>query len=298
MNLEYLKTFLEVKRIGSFSEVAKRLGISQPAVSFQIGKLERELGVRIFERSHAGISLTPAGIRLVAFAEATEKSVAVLERDIETLRENVVGDLEIGASTIPGEYILPARLAEFKKRHPAVRITVNTADSRKVVAGVRRGRYAVGFCGLPPNQPDLESFPFAADEIVLVTSAHHPLASVGQISVEALAGEPFISRAATSGTQDSLKQLVSRAGYDTRAWQTSMVLGSTQAVISAVESGAGIAFVSNLALERSLAAGTLKRVSVDGLDLARRFYCVYRRDSLTSRLMTEFVDFIRQPTPD
>jgi len=65
-----------------------------------------------------------------------------------------------------------------------------------------------------------------------------------------------------------------------------------------VECGAGIAFVSNLALERSLAAGTLKRVRVDGVDMARRFYCVYRRDSLTSRLMTEFVDFIRPATPD
>jgi DNA-binding transcriptional LysR family regulator len=298
MNLEYLKTFLEVKRIGSFSEVAKRLGISQPAVSFQIGKLERELGVRLFERSHAGISLTPAGTRLVAFAEATEKSVAVLERDIETLREDVVGDLAIGASTIPGEYILPVRLADFKARHPAVRIVVNVADSRKVVAGVRQGRYAVGFCGMPPNEPDLESFPFAADEIVLVAGARHSMATVRHVSFEALEGEPFISRAETSGTQDSLKKLVSQAGYDTRSWQTSMVLGSTQAVISAVESGAGIAFVSNLALERSLAAGTLKRIRVDGVDLARRFYCVYRRDSLTSRLMTEFVDFIRQATPD
>ena len=119
-----------------------------------------------------------------------------------------------------------------------------------------------------------------------------------RICFEALEGEPFISRAETSGTQDSLKKLVSQAGYDTRSWQTSMVLGSTQAVISAVESGAGIAFVSNLALERSLAAGTLKRIRVDGVDLARRFYCVYRRDSLSSRLMTEFVDFIRQATPD
>jgi len=298
MNLEYLKTFLNVKRVGSFSEVAKRLGMSQPAVSFQIGKLERELGVRLFERGHGGISLTPAGERLVDFAEATEKAVVALERDIETLREDVVGDLDISAGTIPGEYILPGLLAEFKTRHPAVRITVNVSDSRKVVDGVRRGRYAVGFCGMPPDEPELDSFPFAADEIALVADAHHPLAAVARVSLDALEGETFVSRAATSGTQVSLKDLISRAGYDIRAWQTSMVLGSTQAVISAVESGAGLAFVSSLALERSLAAGTLKRIRVDGINLARRFYCVYRQDSLTSRLMTEFVAFMRQVTPD
>jgi len=294
MNLDYLRTFLAVSRAGSFSEAAKQFGISQPAVSFQIGKLERELGTRIFERGVRGISLTPAGARLVTFAELVEDAHISLSRDIETLREEIVGLLEIGASTIPGEYLLPEILSEFKARHPAVGIQVRISDSRDVIDGVRRGRYPVGFCGVPPVEPDLICFPFAADEITLIVYPEHPLAVRARVTIDELEGEAFIFRASTSGTQESLETLLTAAGYDLRRWQPAMMLGSTQAVISAVERGAGIAFVSSRALERSLAAGALRRLGVSGVNLSRKFYCLHRREGLTSRLLQEFVAFVEK----
>ena len=111
MNLDHLKTFQEVVRLGSFSEVARKLAISQPAVSFQIQKLEHELGTRLIDRSQRAITLTAAGKRLLNFAESIEKERDLLQHDLEHMREEVSGDLRIAASTIPGEFLLPRLLA-------------------------------------------------------------------------------------------------------------------------------------------------------------------------------------------
>jgi DNA-binding transcriptional LysR family regulator len=111
-----------------------------------------------------------------------------------------------------------------------------------------------------------------------------------------LDGEPLIFRETTSGTQRSLENLLSRAGLDIRRWVPNMILGSTQAVVSAVAVGAGIAFVSNLAIKNSLAQGLVRQVDVKGLCLKRDFYCVYRQERIVSRLLDEFISFVQIET--
>ncbi|OGO23053.1 MAG: hypothetical protein A2144_11930, partial [Chloroflexi bacterium RBG_16_50_9] len=248
MNLEYLKTFREVVRLGSFSEVAKKLSLSQPAVSFQIQMLENELGIRLIDRNQRTIIPTTAGKRLLRFAESTEVEREQLQRDLEQMREEVSGELVIAASTIPGEFLLPPLLAEFRQLNPAVRIRVTVSDSMTVINRVRDNTYEVGFCGMAPAGQDLESFRVAVDEIVLIVFPDHPFAQRGEVSRADLAGEPLIFREDTSGTQQNLESQMYRIGFDLRKWVPNLVLGSTQAVVSAVEARAGIAFVSNLAI--------------------------------------------------
>jgi DNA-binding transcriptional LysR family regulator len=293
MNIEHLYTFQEVARVGSFSEVAKKLGISQPAVSFQIQKLEQELGIRLIDRSQRAITLTEAGKRLLLFAEAVEIEREHLQHDLEQMRDEIAGDLLICASTIPGEYLLPPLLAKFKQRYPAVRIQVDVSDSVTVINRIRDNTCEVGFCGIGPEGQDLASFKIASDEIVLIVFPEHPFARKGEIAPDELDGEPFIFREATSGTQRSLESRLSKAGLDIRKWTPHLVLGSTQAVVLAVVAGAGIAFVSDLAVKKGLAPGRVHQVSVRGLRLSRDFYCVYRQERIVSRLNEEFINFMR-----
>ena len=190
MNLENLKTFQEVVRLGSFSEVAKKLAISQPAVSFQIQKLEQELGIRLIDRTQRAITLTAAGKRLLRFAESVEEEREHLQRDLEQMREEVSGDLLIAVSTIPGEFLLPPLLAKFKQMHPAVRIQVAVSDSLTVINEVRENTYEVGFCGVAPEGQDLALFKLAGDEIVLIVFPEHPFARRGEVAPAELEGEP------------------------------------------------------------------------------------------------------------
>jgi DNA-binding transcriptional LysR family regulator len=293
MNIEHLKTFQEIVRLGSFSDVAKKLGISQPAVSFQIQKLEQELGMRLVDRSQRTITLTQAGQRLLRFAETVAAERESLRADLEQMREDISGDLHIAASTIPGEFLLPSLLAEFKKMHPAVKIRLDVSDSLTVIDRIRDHTCEIGFCGVTPEGRDLTSFKVAGDEIVLIVFPGHPFARKGEIAPDELEGEPLIFREATSGTQRSLENLLSRAGLNIRKWVPNMVLGSTQSVVSAVAAGAGIAFISNLAIKNSLSQGYVRQVSVKGLRLVRDFYCVYRQERIVSRLLEGFINFVQ-----
>ena len=293
MNIDHLKTFREVVKLGSFSEVAKKLSITQPAVSFQIQKLEQQLGARLIDRTQRTITLTTAGKRLLRFAESIEAEREQLMNDLEQIREEVSGELIIAASTIPGEFLLPSMLSKFKGIHPAVRIRVDISDSLTVINGVRNNSYEVGFCGVAPEGHDLTSFKIASDEIVLIVHPEHPFADKDEITPTELKGEPLIFREATSGTQRNLENALSSAGLDTRKWVPNLVLGTTQAVVSAVAAGAGIAFVSNLAIKQSLALGLIRQVEMSGLQMSRGFYCIYRRERVVSRLLEEFINFIQ-----
>ncbi len=292
MNLDYLKTYLEVIRLGSFSGVARKLSISQPAVSFQIQKLEQDLGVRLIDRSKKAVTMTEAGKRLLRFAESVEEELGRLRHDIDQLREEVTGNLVVTASTIPGEFLLPSILSEFKALHPAIRAQVAITESLTVISGVRDGSYEVGFCGIAPEGQDLESFKTAEDEIVLIVFPGHPFTERREVSPAELEGEPLIFREETSGTQQSLQTLLSKSGLDLGKWVPNLLLGTTQAVVSTVEAKAGIAFVSNLAINKSLALDLVKVVKVEGLTLRRDFFCIYRKERIVSRLLEEFIAFV------
>ena len=293
MNLDYLKTFVEVVKLGSFSEVAKKLSISQPAVSFQIQRLERELGVRLIDRTQKAIAMTEAGKRVLRFAEWVEQERSRLLSDLERLREEVVGDLVIAASTIPGEFLVPPILGEFKALHPGVGAQVVASDSLGVISGVQNGTYEVGFCGIAPEGGELESFKMAEDEIVLIVPPEHPFAQRPEVSLLDLEGESLIFREETSGTQRVLESSLLKLGFDLGRWRPRLVLGTTQAVVSAVEAGLGVAFVSSLAIKKSLALGLVKVVEVNGLKLRRDFFCIYRKERVVSRLLEEFIAFVR-----
>jgi len=293
MNLDYLITYLEVIKLGSFSEVAKKLAISQPAVSFQIQKLEHEIGIRLIDRSQRVITVTEAGKRFAAFSKSIVEAQAKLQSDLDRLRDEVTGNLVITASTIPGEFLLPSVLASFKSLHPAIGVEMNVSDSICVIAGIRNSDYDIGFCGIAPDGDDLECSKIAEDEIVLIVPAQHPFSEMKKISIADLEGEPFIFREETSGTQQNLQEYLSEINTKVVKPGAKMVMGTTQAVVTGVESGAGIAFVSNMAIKKSIALGLVKVVKVDGFQLNRAFFLIYRKERVVSRLLQEFISFIK-----
>ena len=156
MNLDYLVTFVEVARTGSFSEVAKMHSISQPAVSFQIRKLEHELGIRLIDRSQKTLMLTEAGKKWLRVAENVDKEQSRLLHELDLLREDIAGNLLISASTIPGEFLLPPILGKFRALHPVVTAQVVISDSMTVINCVQGGDYDVGFCGITPKSRELK----------------------------------------------------------------------------------------------------------------------------------------------
>ena len=293
MNLDYLITYLEVIKLGSFSEVAKKLAISQPAVSFQIQKLEHEIGIRLIDRSQRVITVTEAGKRFAAFSKSVVEAQAKLQSDLDRLRDEVTGNLVITASTIPGEFLLPSVLASFKSLHPAIGVEMNVSDSICVIAGIRNSDYDIGFCGIAPDGDDLECSKIAEDEIVLIVPAQHPFSEMKKISIADLEGEPFIFRELGSGTFKILDDYLKAAGSKgLDALQPIARFGTSTAVKEGIKAGLGVSILSSRAIDTELRTGMLKALKVKGPSLVRSFYLIRDKRRIASPPCQAMIDFL------
>jgi DNA-binding transcriptional LysR family regulator len=295
VNLDHVRSFLEVIKRGSLSEAARALGISQPAVSNQIKGLERELGMELLIRGERGVvSLTAAGEVFLAFARQVVAAHEEMLQQLRHIKEEVSGELVIAASTTPGEFVLPQLLTDFKSRHPHVEAKVTIADTRDVVEKVLARECDIGFIGAPIERPRLTLVPLIKDEIVLAVYPNHLFAGREAVRLEELHGQRLILREEGSGTRRSLEQLLAERGENLPEDNVVLVLGSTHAIIEAIQSRLGIGFVSALAASRLQASGQLCMVSIAGLSLTRDLFVAYDEGQLSTRLRQEFLTFARE----
>ena len=249
MDLAWMTSFLAVARTGSMTAAAAELGISQPGVSRQIQRLEEEIGVALFDRGNRTLRLTPAGERFRAYADTALAQHEAVLRELRGEVAVLAGELRIGASSTPGEFLVPQWVATFVERHPRVRPEVAIADTGIVEDAVRAHRYDLGFVGACLQGRGLVYTVVADDEVVLAVPASHPFAGRGAVTLEEVTGQPFLVREGGSGTAASVVRILAEQGLRLPEHRTVMVLGSTQAIVSGVEQGLGLGWVSSRALE-------------------------------------------------
>jgi DNA-binding transcriptional LysR family regulator len=210
------------------------------------------------------------------------------------IKEEVSGELVIAASTTPGEFVLPQLLTDFKARYPQVEAQVAIADTGDVVEKVLARECDIGFIGAPIERPRLTLVPLIKDEIVLAVYPDHPFAGREAIRLGELQGQRLILREEGSGTRRSLEQLLAERGETLPENNVVLVLGSTHAVIEAIQAGLGIGFVSAFAVSRLQASGQLCTVPIDGFSLTRDLFVAYEEGQLSTRLRQEFLAFARE----
>src|SRR5262245_9500873 len=158
--LPYLETFAKVAELASFTAAAKELGLTQAAISQRVHALEQAVNTALFERQPGKTGLTEAGQRLYPFAQR----ILTLHREaigaVTGQSLALTGELALAASSIPGEHLLPAMLAQFRREHPGVHVRVSVADSLAVARAVAEGEAHVGLVGAKNKLPHLEFRPF------------------------------------------------------------------------------------------------------------------------------------------
>lgn len=293
MNLAELHSFAMVARHGSFSRAARELGLTQPGVSRQVQRLERELGVELLHRRHGEVVLTDAGEHVLAYSEEVLERHRRLLDDLHGEIANLSGTLRIAASTTPGELLVPDIVAAFTARHPAVSPQIFITDSVEVITELRERHWHVGFTGARLPDPVLRYDVVAQDEIVLAVPAQHPFASRGEIALHELEGQPVLEREPGSGTLRSVRDELAKHGLSLPQYRVAMVLGTTQAIVLAVEKGHGVGWVSSLALARHPASG-IAQVRIADTPLIRSLYLVTEPQRLLPPMVNAFVDWVRQ----
>jgi DNA-binding transcriptional LysR family regulator len=261
-------------------------------VSQRIAVLEKELRVSLFDRRAGRISLTEAGQRLYGYARKILDLHEQARKDLGGFHPPVSGDLPIAASSVPGECFLPALLSAFHEKHPHVHVRATVSDSGSVMKDVEKGQASLGLVGQKAEKSNLESRPIGRDSLVLIVPSGHPWATRRSISLKTLTSEPLIIRELGSGSRGALEKSLERVEASLADLNTTLELGSNAAIKDAVRRGLGVAFLSQLAVQRELDAGELKTVTVKGLDLERHFYVVYHRRRPLPPAASVFLHFL------
>jgi DNA-binding transcriptional LysR family regulator len=290
MNIAELEALKAVAETGSFTRAADRLGMSQPGLSRQIQRLERELGTRLLERRGTGATLTDAGRESMQFAIRTISDFDALVSRFGPDPSALSGVIRIAASSTPAEYLVPALIAEFTTEHTSIAVEVLVADSAQVARTLGDRQADLGLSGMPSTSVGYSTIPMSKDEVVLAVSNSHRFADQRSITIDQLRDENIIEREGGSGTWQTVVQALSAAGIELPEHKVSMTLGSTQAVIAAVEQNLGVGFVTNHAVDSH--SKDVVAIRIDGLSLERDLNLVYETGRVRGRHTQAFIDFI------
>jgi DNA-binding transcriptional LysR family regulator len=292
MNFKQLEAFIWVAELQSFTRAARQLYMSQPAVSFQIKALEEDLQVALFQRGDKKVILTEAGRLLYPEAKQMIRHYHRIKAGLDDLKGLKTGHLVIGASTIPGEYLLPLLIGGFKEKYPGIQVVLKVAGSGQVCRWIRDREIDLGVTGTTLEGEGIDCQPWLMDQLVLIVPPTHPWSALDAITVDDLKNESMILREQGSGTRRSLEQKLGEKGVLLDKIPHTMELGSTRAVITAVEANLGVSIVSKYAVQESLELSKVKKVQLDGVDLSRYLYQVRHTQGIGGYAIEAFITFV------
>ena len=291
--LQELEVFVMVAEQGSFSRAGEMLNLSQPAVSQTIQALETRFGAELFIRHRRGVLLTDAGEALLPMAQELLTNARRVEENMGGLQGAVVGKLTVGCSTASGKYLLPRLIARFRRRFSRVRVDVAVRDRRRMFDMLLAGQVHFAVSSKRIEHSEIEYLPFYADEVVLIVAADHPWAKFGRVYPDDLLDVPLILREDGSGTSESVFQGLLHHDITPDMLNVVMVLGNAEAIAMAVEERIGVAFVSRLVAQRSIALGQVAEVAVEGMTLKHELHFARNLRLPSTRSQTEFWDFVQ-----
>lgn len=294
MNLNLFKTYVKVVETQNLSKTAEEFGLSQPAVTKQIQALEDTYGVLLLERSGRRLKTTEAGETLYYCARDIIKAMDKTDKAMEEVSESRKGSLCLGASNIPGEYILPQLIKRFKEKYPNVSISIDIADTEKIFSRLAERELDVGIVGGWINNRKIEGFEWLEDELVVVLPENHKLARLSEITLDSLLNERWIFREKGSGTRKAVEDLLIAHGIKKEDLNVYIEAGSTEAVLASIEAGMGVSIVSRWAVKKADSYRKIRSIKISEPLVKRNFYIIYPRQKSRRKSVNNFLEYVRK----
>ncbi len=289
MDSRRLEVFSFVYSERSFSKAAQALCLTQPTVSAHISELEQYLGTRLFDRLPRKIVPTAAARTLYTYTQQIQGLLKEAEASVWALENRIVGQLLLGGSTIPAEYLLPDLLGHFVQRYPEVRLDLQVGDSRTITEAVRTGELEAGVVGGRYSESELAYSPYIKDELLVLAGRDTDVAKSGPLSMDQLSRLPWVLRESGSGTRRALRHALKKCGLRLEDLSVRAVLGSTGALLRAVRGGVGVTVSSRLAAAGMLDRGELVHIPVPEFVSERDFELVVHRGRSQSPILQRFI---------
>jgi DNA-binding transcriptional LysR family regulator len=276
INLDQLRVFQAVAQSRSFTRAAVLIHLTQPGISKHIKQMEEYFGVRLFDRSGKKVTLTEPGEILF---EATQEIMAIIdaaEQRIDDLKGLRGGRLRLGSSFPVGVYLLPKVLAEFRRRYPAVEVTLDISLSERIEAKLLANELDLGLVSYDAHNPRLLTRAFMTDELIAIVPSDHPWVAKRRIKPQDLAGETFIVAAQGAGTRAVVEERLKAQGI---VLTNVLDFGNLEGVKHAVEAGLGVSIQAKSVVQWELAAGSLRGIRLAGMDASIQFFYACRKNA-------------------
>lgn len=266
MNLHLMRIFAAVAEHHSFSRAAGSLFISQPAVTKSVQEFERTIGVALIDRSRRTLTLTEAGVAVLAHAQRILAEERLAEAELDEIRAGLAGSLAIGASTTIGIYMAPEIMGRFHVTHPQVKLFLDIGNTHDILGRLHTVPLHFALVEGPVADETVTVAPWRVDTLVVIAAPQHPLARQPSPPLAEVVRQPFILRELGSGTREVVAQAFLAKGITV---PIAMELGSTEAIKRAVGAGLGLAIVSAETIADDVALGRICVLKVPELTIQR-----------------------------
>ena len=257
-----LEVFVVAADLENFSAAAQELHLSQPAITQRVRSLEKQLGVKLFDRQGRRVHLSEGGAYLLPLAKDLLRRSKRTEEMMQSLRGEVVGNLIIGCSTTTGKYLLPPLMARFCDHYPGVQATVRVGSRGRVLELLATREVHLAFTSALTPRREIRYQRFVHDEVVLIAPSAHPWVQRDAIQAEELLQERLILREQGSGTYQAMETALARHDISVDELHTVITVGNSEAIILAVEEGIGVGFVPKLAAQRCMRLGNIQIIPI------------------------------------
>jgi len=268
LDLHKLNIFLTIARLRSFTRAAERLHMTQPTVSQQLVALEAALGAPLIERDTRRLQLTPAGEALLPYAE---KMVVLSGEAIEAVQAAAgleQSTLRLGVGHTLATYLLPGLLSRYRSAFPQYRARISVGNTADLLALLVADSIDLALVGSPAAHPEVLTQPFMHDRLVVIVAPGDEWAARAQVEPAELLTRVFLTREPGSALHATVERLFGAGALDA---DNVILLGETEAIKRSVEAGLGVALIQGIAVEREVAAGTLRTLRLSGADDTRTY---------------------------
>lgn len=291
--LHIIQTIIES---GNYTEAAKSLFMTQPAVSMQVKQVESTLGITLFERNGKTITPTEAGSELYIYAKRIRQHLSEAEEILEELKGMKRGKLHLTMAST-ANYFAPQLIAAFHHEYPGAKVTLNVTNRSGLLDALENNETDMAIMGQPPKDHDLEGIPFIDNPLVVIAYPDHPLCQRRSTSIPLteVASEPFIVRESESGTRMAVDRFFAEHGLQLTP---GMVMNRSEAIKQAVMAELGLGIVSLHTIEMELALKRLVVLDVEDFPIMRQWHIVHRTGKRFAAIPEAFKDYVLEHAED
>ena len=288
--IHQLQIFGAVVMERSITGAARKLHMTQPAVSIQMKQLQQHVGMELYENRGKQFRLTDAGEELYQLYLSVMNRMNTFDSTLSQIKGGLKGTLSISAAST-AMYIMPYLLGEFQKEFEEVEISLKVTNRFEVINHITNQDYSLAILTQVPDRDNLESIPFLKNPLVFAAHPSHPLAGRRLDNLKALQNETFIIREQGSGTRMVMEKLLEDAGLQPKI---GMELGTNEAVKQAIMAGIGVSLVSELSLTSERRLEKISVLDIEGLPVNTYWHAIYRRGRKVNPVTEHFLSFLER----